>query len=166
MTGSVGQRNQTTFFFRPECIMSVSSCYHACMSISPYNRTCVVCRCTVASVLTVALHRDLGYLKACFLREPTMATLCVQQVSALLCVPCGPQSDPRSDACLPVGAVCVAPPCGRGAEPCPAARGLHAERRWFLPTGPVKLSGSLCDGSTQTSHNGALLPNSNVLCIL
>ena len=32
------------------------------MSISPYNRTCVVCRCTVASVLTVALHRDLGYL--------------------------------------------------------------------------------------------------------
>lgn len=27
---------------------------------------------------------------------------------------------------------------------------LHTERDWFLPTGPVKMLGSLCDGSVHS----------------
>ena len=36
-------------------------------------------------ILCQCVEEILGYLKSCFSREPTMATVCVQQVSNLLC---------------------------------------------------------------------------------
>lgn len=52
---------------------------------SVYIRDDRRCTCNVCS-LWQCVEEILGYLKSCFSREPTMATVCVQQVSRLL--PC------------------------------------------------------------------------------
>lgn len=71
-----------------------------------------------------------------------MATVCVQQVSNLcLCVSLYITFVRFICVCVCV-AVLMVPALSSVLQ---QVR-LHTERDWFLPTGPVKASGSLCDG--------------------
>lgn len=86
---------------------------------------CIFCQC---------VEEILGYLKSCFSREPTMATVCVQQVSMFTsvgfffdCV-CGSRFSSSTEQCAATG---VTPHRVRLVPADRAIKGVGFPVRWF-----------------------------------